>query len=59
MLLENKVVVVSGIGPGLGVKLAVEAAREGARGIVALARTAENWRMPSVGCVNWAPPARC
>lgn len=41
MLLENKVVVVSGIGPGLGVKLAVEAAREGARGIVALARTAE------------------
>lgn len=41
MLLENKVVVVSGIGPGLGVKLALEAAREGARGIVALARTAE------------------
>jgi NAD(P)-dependent dehydrogenase (short-subunit alcohol dehydrogenase family) len=39
MLLSNKVVVVSGIGPGLGVKLAVEAAREGARGLVIAART--------------------
>ena len=34
MLLRDKVVIVSGIGPGLGVKLAVEAAREGARGLV-------------------------
>ncbi|HLS82993.1 MAG TPA: SDR family oxidoreductase [Steroidobacter sp.] len=41
MLLKDKVVIVSGIGPGLGVKLAVEAAREGARGVAALARTAE------------------
>lgn len=41
MLLKDKVVIVSGIGPGLGVKLAVEAAREGARGVVAAARTAE------------------
>lgn len=41
MLLNNKIVVVSGIGPGLGVKLAVEAAREGATGIVAAARSAE------------------
>lgn len=40
MLLKDKVVVVSGIGPGLGVKLAVEAAREGARGVVLSARTA-------------------
>lgn len=40
MLLEGKVLVVSGIGPGLGVKLAVEAAREGARGIVLAARSA-------------------
>ena len=40
MLLEGKVIVVSGIGPGLGVKLAVEAAREGARGIVLAARSA-------------------
>lgn len=41
MLLKNKIVVVSGIGPGLGVKLAMEAAREGASGIVAAARSAE------------------
>ena len=41
MLLKNKIVVVSGIGPGLGVKLAIEAAREGATGIVAAARSAE------------------
>lgn len=40
MLLKDKVVVVSGIGPGLGIKLAIEAAREGAAGIVAAARTA-------------------
>lgn len=41
MLLKDKVVIVSGVGPGLGVKLAIEAAREGARGVVALARTAD------------------
>lgn len=41
MLLKDKVVLVSGIGPGLGVKLAVEAAREGAAGVVVCARTAE------------------
>ncbi len=29
MLLKDKVVMVSGIGPGLGIKLALEAAREG------------------------------
>jgi NAD(P)-dependent dehydrogenase (short-subunit alcohol dehydrogenase family) len=40
MLLQDKVVIVSGIGPGLGVKLAVEAAREGARGVVLAARSA-------------------
>lgn len=39
MLLKDKVVIVSGIGPGLGVKLAIEAAREGARGVVLSART--------------------
>lgn len=38
MLLLDKVVVVSGIGPGLGVKLAVEAARAGAHGVVVAAR---------------------
>ncbi|MGH8447538.1 MAG: SDR family NAD(P)-dependent oxidoreductase, partial [Solimonas sp.] len=39
MLLKDKVVIVSGIGPGLGVKLAVEAAREGACGVVVAARS--------------------
>ena len=41
MLLRDKVVVISGIGPGLGVKLAIEAAREGARGVICAARTAD------------------
>lgn len=41
MLLEGKVIVVSGVGPGLGVKLAIEAAREGARGVVLAARSPE------------------
>src|ERR1700739_2490776 len=40
MLLKDKIVVVSGIGPALGIKLASEAAREGAAGVVAAARTA-------------------
>ena len=40
MLLRDKVVVISGIGPGLGIKLAVEAAREGARALAIGARTA-------------------
>lgn len=40
MLLKDRIVMVSGIGPGLGVKLAVEAAREGAAGVVLAARTA-------------------
>lgn len=39
MLLKDKVTIVSGIGPGLGVKLAQEAARQGAK-VVMLARTA-------------------
>ncbi|MCB1677574.1 MAG: SDR family oxidoreductase [Halioglobus sp.] len=39
MLLADKVVIVSGIGPGLGVKLAVAAAQEGARAVVLAART--------------------
>jgi len=41
MLLKNKIVIVSGIGPGLGVKLAIEAAREGAAGVVVAARSAD------------------
>lgn len=40
MLLHDKVVIVSGIGPGLGQELAVLAAREGARAVVLAARTA-------------------
>lgn len=39
MLLKDKVVIISGIGPGLGIKLAMEAAREGAAGVVLSART--------------------
>jgi NAD(P)-dependent dehydrogenase (short-subunit alcohol dehydrogenase family) len=39
MLLKDKVVMVSGIGPGLGIKLALAAAREGAE-VVLAARTA-------------------
>jgi NAD(P)-dependent dehydrogenase (short-subunit alcohol dehydrogenase family) len=40
MLLKDKVVLVSGIGPGLGIKLALEAAREGASGLIVTCRTA-------------------
>jgi len=39
MLLQDKVIIVSGIGPGLGIKLALSAAQEGARGIVLAARS--------------------
>lgn len=39
MLLQNKVVIVSGIGPGLGIKLAILAAEQGARAVVVAART--------------------
>lgn len=41
MLLKGKVLVVSGIGPGLGVKLAVEAAREGVAALAIGARTSD------------------
>lgn len=41
MLLKGKVLVVSGIGPGLGVKLAIEAAREGVTALAIGARTAD------------------
>jgi len=40
MLLQDKVVIVSGIGPGLGIELSTLAAREGARGVAVAARTA-------------------
>ncbi len=40
MLLKDKVVIVSGIGPGLGQELAVLAAKEGASAVVLAARTA-------------------
>ena len=39
MLLKDKVVIVSGIGPGLGVELALRAAEQGAK-LAILARTA-------------------
>ncbi|MBO9549358.1 SDR family oxidoreductase [Pseudomonas sp.] len=41
MLLEDNVVMISGIGPGLGIKLALEAARQGARAVAIGARSAE------------------
>ena len=41
MLLKDKVVIISGIGPGLGVKLAIEAAREGAKAVAIGARSAD------------------
>jgi NAD(P)-dependent dehydrogenase (short-subunit alcohol dehydrogenase family) len=41
MLLKDKVVIVSGVGPGLGIKLALEAALAGARGVSLAARSAE------------------
>lgn len=40
MLLENKVVIITGVGPGMGGKLAVLAAREGAK-VVLAARSTE------------------
>ena len=40
MLLEGKIVIVSGIGPGLGMELSTLCAREGAAGVVLAARTA-------------------
>lgn len=40
MLLKDKIVLVSGIGPGLGIKLALESAREGAAGLIVTCRTA-------------------
>ena len=40
MLLADKTVVISGVGPGLGVELARAAAREGAAGVVLAARQA-------------------
>jgi NAD(P)-dependent dehydrogenase (short-subunit alcohol dehydrogenase family) len=39
MIVKDKVIVVSGIGPGLGVKLAIHAAKEGARAVVISARS--------------------
>ena len=39
MLLKDKVVIVSGIGPGLGQELSTLAAREGAAAVVLAART--------------------
>lgn len=39
MLLKDKIVIVSGIGPGLGQELSTLAAREGAAGVVLAART--------------------
>lgn len=42
MLLQGKYVVISGIGPGLGIKLAIHAAIEGAAGVAISARTQQS-----------------
>jgi len=42
MIVHDKVIIISGIGPGLGVKLAIHAAKEGARGVVVSGRTQAN-----------------
>ena len=39
MLLKNKVVIISGIGPGMGIKLALRAAEYQAKAVVLAART--------------------
>lgn len=41
MLLNDKVVMISGIGPGMGIKLALEAALAGARAVAICARNAQ------------------
>ena len=41
-MLKDKVVIISGIGPGLGVQLALIAAQQGARGLVLASRTVAN-----------------
>lgn len=41
MLLKDKIILITGIGPGLGSKLALEAARQGAAGIVLASRSSE------------------
>lgn len=57
MILKGKYVMVSGIGPGLGTKLAVHAAREGAAGVAVcgrkpdkVAHTEEQLRRENTGC---------
>ena len=40
MLLKDKVIIVSGIGPGLGIELSTLAAKEGAKAVAVAARTA-------------------
>jgi NAD(P)-dependent dehydrogenase (short-subunit alcohol dehydrogenase family) len=40
MLLKDKVLIITGIGPGMGVKVPAEAARQGARGVVIATRNA-------------------
>lgn len=40
MMLKDKVVLISGMGPGMGVKMGLEAARQGAHALIISARTA-------------------
>ena len=57
MLLEDKVVIVSGIGPGLGVNIALQAALQGAR-LVLAARTAEKLDKAEEAIVRLKPDTR-
>ena len=58
MLLANKNIIVSGIGPGLGIELAVESAREGARYIAVAARTASKLDQAEAAIAEVAPAAK-
>lgn len=58
MLLKDKVIIVSGIGPGLGTKLAVEAAREGARGVVLAARSVDKLDQAEAQVLALGTPCR-
>ncbi|WP_230947443.1 hypothetical protein [Burkholderia territorii] len=56
-MLKDKSVAISRIGPEPGVKLAVEAAREGARGAVVAARAMEKLADVQAGSAHSAPCA--
>ena len=58
MLLKNKVIIISGIGPGLGTKLAIEAALAGAQALTITARTASKLDLVESRVQEIAPSCR-